>query len=267
MQAPADEAAVRILVVAELADGERAQLDALALRGFRVAALRDPLAALHTLRRDGADVVVLGLPLAGADPVAVCAALKEGPEPPALLLADASGQAPALAAALPEGRGPDAAAPRPLDAAKLALAIHECLRAGESEDAGACGVSLAELLVDRKRARASEVIELRAAGVCTAIHLREGDPIFAEGGSLQETLGRQLVRRGELSHDEYARVVARMTEAVIQHQSLRLGEVLVELGLLSPAEVYDALALQVREKIVACFQWERFGYDVHDSLA
>jgi hypothetical protein len=57
-----------------------------------------------------------------------------------------------------------------------------------------------------------------------------------------------------------------MTEGVIRHESLRLGEVLVELGLLSPAEVYDALALQVREKIVACFQWERFAYDSHESL-
>ena len=183
-------------------------------------------------------------------------------------MGDLSDQAAALAAALPEACRPDAVVARPLEAMKLAMAIHECQQAAsEGDEAGAgLGISLAELLIELKRRRSNEVLELRAAGVCTAIHLRDGDPIFAEGGSLQETLGRQLVRRGAIAHDDYVRVVARMTEGVIQHQSLRLGEVLVELGLLSPAEVYDALALQVREKIVACFQWESFDYELHESL-
>lgn len=260
------EAGLRVLIVAELEPAERAAADALAMRGFRVSAVRSPTDAMHTLRRDGADVVVLGLPLSGADAVAVCAALKEGPEPPAVLVADASEQAAELETALPEERRPDGSLARPLDAAKLALAIHECLRARDAGDEPACGVSLAELLMDCKARAANEVLEVRAAGVCTALHVRGGDPVFAEGGSLHETLGRQLVRRGAIGQEDYVRVVARMTEGVIQHQSLRLGEVLVELGLLSPAEVYDALALQVREKIVACFQWERFAYDLHESL-
>ena len=226
------------------------------------------LDAMHTLRRDGADVVVLGLPLAGADAVAVCAALKEAPEPPAVLLADASDQAAALAAALPEElpsrRARSRARSTPRSSRSRSTSASSARDAGD-ERARAASRSPSSSW-SCKRRRASEVLELRAAGVCTAIYLRDGDPIFAEGGSLQETLGRQLVRRGAIGQEDYARVVARMTEGVIQHQSLRLGEVLVELGLLSPAEVYDALALQVREKIVACFQWERFAYDLHEAL-
>ena len=106
------------------------------------------------------------------------------------------------------------------------------------------------------------VLEVRKEGVNTAIHLTRGRPVFAEGGSLQETLGRLLVQHGAMSEDDYVRVVARMTEGVIRQESLRMGEVLVEMGLLSPAEVSDALALQVREKIVACFQWERFDFEL-----
>jgi DNA-binding NarL/FixJ family response regulator len=257
-----------VLLVAELELRERDVARALEARGLRVRSVASAMAGLRALRTDGADVVVLGLPLAGADPVAVCAALKEAPYAPALLLADASDQAASLSGALPERSRPDGIVARPLEAAKLAIAIHECLQAQDEAEGGgeAFGVSLAELLVELKRRRASEVLEVRAAGVCTAIHLREGDPIFAEGGSLQETLGRQLVRRGAIGHDDYARVVERMTEGVIHHQSLRLGEVLVELGLLSPAEVYDALALQVREKIVACFQWDSFAFELHQPL-
>jgi len=262
------EALPRVLLVADLEPAERGLAEALAARGLRVQRTASAGEGVRLLRGEGADVVVLALPLGNVDPIAACAALKDGPYAPALVLADAADQSASLAAALPESCRPDALLPRPLDAAKLAIAIHECLQAGASvgEEGTPLGISLAELLVDLKRRRASEVIELRAAGICTRVYLREGDPIFAEGGSLQETLGRQLVRRGELGQDDYARVVERMTEGVIRHQSLRLGEVLVELGLLTAAEVYDALALQVREKIVACFQWESFAYELHEAL-
>jgi len=268
MRAQGDAAALRVLLIAELEAEERGLPEALAARGLSVESVSSAADALRALRGDGADVVVLALPLRSVDPIAACAAVKEGPYPPLLVIGDGLGQAGSLADALPEACRPDAVVPRPLEAAKLAMAIHECEQSASEERESGTGIdiSLAELLVELKRRRSNEVLEVRAAGVCTAIHLRDGDPIFAEGGSLQETLGRQLVRRGAIGHEDYARVVERMTEGVIQHQSLRLGEVLVELGLLSPAEVYDALALQVREKVVACFQWESFDYELHDPL-
>jgi hypothetical protein len=268
MRAKAEAALLRVLVVAELEAGERGLIEDLAARGLQVKTVSGAVDALRELRGDGADVVVLGLPLRGADPIAACAAVKEGAYAPLLILGDAAEQAASLLAALPDSCRPDGVVPRPFEAGKLAMAIHECRQSAseEGESPASFDVSLAELLLELKRRGSSEVLEVRAAGVCTAIHLREGEPIFAEGGSLQETLGRQLLRRGAIGHDDYARVVERMTEGVIQHQSLRLGEVLVELGLLSPAEVYDALALQVREKVVACFQWERFDYELHETL-
>jgi len=268
MRAEGDAAALRVLVIAELEPGERGLPEALTARGLCVQAVSGAVEALHALRSGGADVVVLGLPLRAVDPIAACAAVKEGPYAPLLLVGDAAEQAASLVMALPDACRPDALVPRPFEAAKLAMAIHECQQAASEERESTAGfdISLAELLLELKRRRSNEVLEVRAAGVCTAIHLRDGDPIFAEGGSLQETLGRQLVRRGAIGHEDYARVVERMTEGVIHHQSLRLGEVLVELGLLSPAEVYDALALQVREKVVACFQWDRFDYELHETL-
>ena len=259
-----DERGTSVLLIAELGSDERGLLESLAGRGLVVRACSSAIEGLRAAR-EGADVVVLALPLRDADPIAVCAALKETPYAPAVVLADASDQAAALAESLPESCRPDALVPRPLDAAKLAMAIHECQQTGFDGERTA-GVSLAELLVELKRRRSSEVVEIRAAGVCTAIYLRDGDPIFAEGGSLQETLGRQLVRRGAIGQEDYARVVARLTEGVIQHESLRLGEVLVELGLLTAAEVYDALSFQVQDKIIACFQWEQFAYELHERL-
>jgi hypothetical protein len=99
------------------------------------------------------------------------------------------------------------------------------------------------------------VLEVRAAGVRTDVTLRRGSPVFAEGGQLRQTLGRLLLRRGEISEPDYVRVIDRMTEQLIRNETVRMGEVLVELGILSPAEVYEALERQIREKIVDCFQW------------
>jgi tetratricopeptide (TPR) repeat protein len=102
------------------------------------------------------------------------------------------------------------------------------------------------------------VLEVRAEGVCTRIALRAGSPVFAEGGALRETLGRMLLRHGALSEADYVRVIERMTERLMESETTRMGEVLVELGLLTPAEVFEALSTQVREKIVSCFRWDRF---------
>jgi tetratricopeptide (TPR) repeat protein len=59
------------------------------------------------------------------------------------------------------------------------------------------------------------------------------------------------------------RVIERMTERLVDNEPLRMGEVLVELGLLTPSDVYDALVQQVSEKIIACFRWPRFSYSFH----
>ena len=58
----------------------------------------------------------------------------------------------------------------------------------------------------------------------------------------------------------------RLTEGLYTHESVRMGEVLVEMGLLTSAQVYDALSQQVREKIVTCFRWEHFSYDLVETL-
>jgi hypothetical protein len=127
------------------------------------------------------------------------------------------------------------------------------------------GVSLAELLVALRARGESGVLEVRADAVCTRIALRAGSPVFAEGGSLRETLGRMLLRHGSLSEADYVRVIERMTERLMESETTRMGEVLVELGLLTPAEVFEALSTQVREKIVSCFRWQRFEHAFHPS--
>lgn len=230
----------------------------LAALGAAVEVMDGVRSTIQRLRGDAPDAVLLAPPLPGADWIGLAALVKDAPEPPALVLLDGAGVAGSLARALPAERGADVVLERGAKIEALAEALRAAAqRAGAAPPEDAAG--LPELLVALRRRGESGVLEVRADGVCTRIVLRQGAPVFAEGGALRETLGRLLLRRGALSEADYLRVIERMTERLIENESTRMGEVLVELGLLTPAEVFEALSEQVREKIVSCFRWERFS--------
>lgn len=112
-----------------------------------------------------------------------------------------------------------------------------------------------ERLAALGRFRKTGVLEVRAEGVCTLVYVKAGVPVFAEQGSLGETLGRVLVRTGKLTQEQYAAVIARMTEQLVSSEQLRFGEVCVALGYLTIEQVNEALVEQVREKIIHCIEW------------
>jgi tetratricopeptide (TPR) repeat protein len=251
---------VRILLVGFKDRASERAIEELRGRGVLVSLVPDPGEATEAARSGLADVVCLQVPLANVDPVSLCAALKRGPAPPAVLLLDAWGQAHSILESLPEELRPDGVLEPPLEAAQLLVAVNGMLaRSAPAEDEAAFGrggPSLAEFLVELKAQRETGVLEVRAEGVRTDIYLHAGDPVLAEGGTIRETLGRLLLRHGALREEDYVRVIQRMTESLVEHEPLRMGEALVELGLLTPVEVYEALVAQVHEKVVACFRFE-----------
>src|SRR5262249_55983912 len=116
-------------------------------------------------------------------------------------------------------------------------------------------VSFAELLVGVSDRKDTGVLELNAEQIKTRIYFQEGVPVFADGGAVGDTLGRILVRHGRLTEEQYEQAIAHMKQNLQGSQQIRLGECLVQLGMLRPEEVFDALRLQVREKMVSCFKW------------
>jgi tetratricopeptide (TPR) repeat protein len=250
--------ALRILLVGFKDAVAEHTIAELLARGVHARVVVDPTEAIWVARSGAAEVVCLQLPLAGADPAGLCATLKEGPAPPAVLLVDLYGEAASILNALPEELRPDGVIDAPLDAARLRVALGPMLGSSLAgvESRSAAGPAVAELLIELKDRRETGVLEVRAEGVRTDVHVHRGDPVLAEGGTIRETLGRLLLRRGALRDEDYVRVIQRMTESLVEHEPLRMGEALVELGLLSPVEVYQALVTQVQDKVVACFQWE-----------
>lgn len=252
----------RILLMADAALAGPRLAEALRARGLVVSETSSALQGLSRLREEAPDAVVLGVPLADADPIALCAALKEGPCPPVLLLLDGAGLSASLEVALPDELQPDVVLPSPADPARILIEIHAALHRESGPDAAPAGPFFPEVLVEVCGRDETGVLEVRQGGVCTAIYLREGRPVLVEGGALRETLGRLLLRRGEIAERDYVRVVERMTERTVASETLRMGEVLIEFGILSPEEIRRALAVQMREKILACFRSEDFAFEL-----
>src|SRR5579863_561800 len=110
---------------------------------------------------------------------------------------------------------------------------------------------LAAMLAAQAGRRAG-AFNVSAAGVTTHIFFSQGNVVFADQGTLGDTLGRILLRDGLLTSDQYAAALDYMTRRLIDPEPMRFGEALVELGVLDTDEVTAALAAQVRRKVTRC---------------
>jgi serine/threonine-protein kinase len=82
------------------------------------------------------------------------------------------------------------------------------------------------------------------------IYFVEGRPDFVASTSRDELLGNYLVDRGHCLSMEVD-----MGLAVMPHHNGRLGDALVNLGVLRPVQLYRAISSQVRERYLEAFRW------------
>ncbi len=125
--------------------------------------------------------------------------------------------------------------------------------------------ALVRSLLALREGRRTGVLTVEADGASTFVYLKGGVPVFAEEGSAGESLGRLLVRQKILTSEQHAEIIAKMTDALVLNEQLRFGEVAVELGYMTEAQVMKALADQVRWKIVRCFQRPQVTWAFEDS--
>lgn len=113
--------------------------------------------------------------------------------------------------------------------------------------------------------RFSGVLVLKAEGVQTNIYLSRGIPVFVELGQFEHSLGQMLLRGGRIDRSQYVRTIKHMTESLVGHEEKRMGECLVELGILTSADVYEILQKQLHEKLISCFRWESTRCEVRQG--
>lgn len=111
--------------------------------------------------------------------------------------------------------------------------------------------ALPEMLTIIQRTRVAGVIEAVAGEITKRVFLRDGYVVHASSSDLVDSLGGYLRRVGRLSEGQFVSAMKRREEA-----GRRLGEILVEDGILSPAQVYQAIREHVEGIVWSLFSWE-----------
>jgi tetratricopeptide (TPR) repeat protein len=118
-------------------------------------------------------------------------------------------------------------------------------------------VGIAELLCRCFDAQFDGVLVVTWGNVAKRVFVRRGVPVYVESDQSAERLGAFLHRIGRLSDDQYE-----FLRAETVRTGRKQGELLLQQGWISPHELFQLLAEQVTEKILACFAWQDGGYQL-----
>jgi tetratricopeptide (TPR) repeat protein len=129
----------------------------------------------------------------------------------------------------------------------------------------AIAIGLLKTLLELSRSRKSGVIDAAVAGARVRLFMEDGDIVFADEGTVGETLGRILVREKVLSEEQYGAAIEWMADLRARGKNAKLGEVFVELGMLTQQQVHAALSAQVRQKVVRALGWSTAKLSVMES--
>lgn len=109
---------------------------------------------------------------------------------------------------------------------------------------------LPELLYAVFRYRVPGVIQASSDQVVKRIYIKDGNIVHASSSDRQESLGHYLLSNGHISRQDFLATMRARSSS-----DERYGALLVEQGVLSPADLYRAIRLQSAEIVWDLFTW------------
>jgi len=118
---------------------------------------------------------------------------------------------------------------------------------------------LPDILQHLRLSSATGVLSLVSGGARKALYLKMGRVVFASSNLPNDRLGEILIREGKITVDEYEASIRAITKGK------RQGKVLVEMGALSPKDLWEGVQAQVREIVFSIFLWEEGQFHFEES--
>jgi CheY-like chemotaxis protein/tetratricopeptide (TPR) repeat protein len=109
---------------------------------------------------------------------------------------------------------------------------------------------LGRLLLDLWEARATGSLDIRRGGIEKRIDVVVGHPVAVSSNQRAETLGQFLVLRGVIDEKTHQRALE-----LAHDEDKKVGEALIQLGRLTPADLLRHLTSQARFKITLALRW------------
>ena len=120
-------------------------------------------------------------------------------------------------------------------------------------------LSLPDILQYLRATQATGILTLVSGGARKALYLKDGRVCFASSNLPNDRLGEILIREGKITVEEYEASIRAISKGK------RQGKVLVEMGALSPKDLWDGVQFQVREIVYSVFQWEEGQFHFEES--
>lgn len=120
--------------------------------------------------------------------------------------------------------------------------------------------SLPKILADLNRQRATGTLSVTTPDFTKKIYFKDGNAIFASSTVEDDRLGEMLVKAGKISIEQYDRSVE-----LLKTTGKRQGAILVELGYITPKDLFWGVKYQVKEIIYSLFQLEDGTYEFDEN--
>ncbi len=118
---------------------------------------------------------------------------------------------------------------------------------------------LPDVLQQLRALEVTGILTLVAGGARKAIYVKRGHVVFATSNLPNDRLGEILLREGKITVEEYDASIRAISKGK------RQGKVLVEMGALSPKDLWEGVQFQVREIVYSVFQWEDGQFHFEES--
>src|SRR5947207_8223443 len=107
--------------------------------------------------------------------------------------------------------------------------------------------------------RRSVKLVLRQRDLDRTLVLKDGDIVFATSNSPEHSLGQFLLRNGKITQEQYEESKRRVTA------QMRHGKILVQMGAISPKDLWWGVKHQVLDILYSLFNWKDGSFTFLDS--
>lgn len=119
---------------------------------------------------------------------------------------------------------------------------------------------LSSMLVYLNRNRVTGTLAITSQGIIKRVFLQKGTAVFASSNYEDDRLGEMLVKVGLITMQQYDEAVK---QRAVTHK--RVGSILVELGYLSPKDLFWGVKYQVQEIIYSLFKLRDGHYEFEEG--
>lgn len=112
-------------------------------------------------------------------------------------------------------------------------------------------VSLPDLLEFFRSSHKTGVLTFRKERIKKSLYIKEGNVIFATSNLPEERLGDLLLTWGKISKEDYSKSASQIGP------KRRQGKILVEMGAITPKQLWEGVQDQIRHIVYSIFNWDR----------